>query len=238
MPSSRRIPLLLAQSGKEAVDIFISRHLQAIVNLGCSGIVCYKLNRLSITLSVLSLEFWKYLPSCLLSDLVAIAALQLLTRWIIHAYARGYFLTSRQPSQHEQGSTPLLGAVSRGIFPSSSSSSKNSKHDDDYEKLHRTCSDDSLHLHVPPSSAPATPPTAHRHRGPSAYYYDGSEYDDPEEDSVALHRAVTSNDRTTSSGTLWSNARFLLAALSMAIVGLSQFFFAGLAIGAYRAGGE
>lgn len=68
---------------------FLVAHLQPVVDQACAALVCYKLHRLTITLPVLSLDFWRYLPSCMLSDFIAIVVLQFITRWTVANARRG-----------------------------------------------------------------------------------------------------------------------------------------------------
>lgn len=61
---------------------FLLSHLQQSVDQGCAALLCYKFHRLTVTLPVASRDFWRYLPSCLLADLIVIVGLRFLCRRI------------------------------------------------------------------------------------------------------------------------------------------------------------
>lgn len=70
-----------------------------MVDQACVSLLCFKLHRLSITLPPSYSSFWLYLPSCLLSDLLVTAALQI---------CKGYLFESVPPEGYHKPNFPAL----------------------------------------------------------------------------------------------------------------------------------
>jgi hypothetical protein len=63
--------------------------VHGLVDQASFALLYYKLHKLSITLPLHSKTFWYYAPSCLLSDILVIAGLQIAVSYLTHSPAGG-----------------------------------------------------------------------------------------------------------------------------------------------------
>lgn len=79
-----------------------SRILKGAVDQASAALLCYKVHRINVSLPILSADFWRYLPACALSDLVAIAVLQILARWVLSGrrIPPASSRSGREPAEH------------------------------------------------------------------------------------------------------------------------------------------
>lgn len=106
-PLPQSITMQKTASRSRAREVLISCGA-IMVDQACVALLCFKLHKLSITLPPSSSSFWLYLPSCLLSDLVVIAALQI---------CKSYLYQSAPPEGYHDPNLPAIAKEQSHLGP-------------------------------------------------------------------------------------------------------------------------